>query len=185
PTAIRLCSLRQMDLLYDALIDLGAAFHKKAADFHNVLKSGRTHLQDAVPMRLGSEFAAWEEVVLHCAWTLGTGIEFLTSLGIGGNGIGSGVITPEGNANRLVEVLNEQIAVDRVTAIEVELHSSKNLYERTQSCADFAQLSGNLRTIAIELGRIANDIRLLASGPNTGLAEIVLPPVQPGSSIMP
>jgi fumarate hydratase, class II len=177
PTAIRLCSLRQMDELHDALLRLLAAFHQKAAEFHDVLKSGRTHLQDAVPMRLGAEFGAWEQAVFLCSGRLGHNIENLADLGIGGNAIGSGVNTPPGFAKRMAEVLGEETGM--------ELKSSDNLYERCQSCADYAQVSGNLRTIALELNRIANDLRLLASGPATGLAEIVLPPVQPGSSIMP
>jgi fumarate hydratase class II len=177
PTAIRLCSLRQMEGLDAALERLQAAFREKATEFHDVLKSGRTHLQDAVPMRLGSEFGAWARAVENCSARLRSNAAPLGELGIGGNALGSGVNTPAGFATRMAETLAQQTGLP--------VRTSPDLYERTQSTADFAQLSGTLRTIALELIRIVNDIRLLASGPATGLAEIVLPPVQPGSSIMP
>ncbi len=177
PTAIRLCSLRQMGDLDAALVRLREAFEEKGREFHDVLKSGRTHLQDAVPMRLGSEFGAWARAVENCRTRLWTCTELLGELGIGGNALGSGVNTPPGFAEKMAETLRGQTGLP--------VHSSPNLYERCESTADFAQLSGTLRTLALELIRIVNDIRLLASGPATGLAEIILPPVQPGSSIMP
>jgi fumarate hydratase class II len=177
PTAIRLCSLRQMDSLDAAMGRLESAFHKKAIEFHGILKSGRTHLQDAVPMRLGDEFGAWARAVQNCRKRLKTCAPLLGELGIGGNAIGSGVNTPRGFSEKVASALREQTGLP--------VHASSNLYERCQSTADFAQLSGSLKTIALDLGRIVNDIRLLASGPATGLAEIILPPVQPGSSIMP
>lgn len=177
PTAIRLCSLRQIVELDRALTCLEEAFAHKSVEFHDVLKSGRTHLQDAVPMHLGDEFGAWADAVQNCSAKLHWCVSDLAELGIGGNAIGSGVNTPPGFAVKMVDTLREQ------TGLTVQ--PASNLYERTQSMADFGQLSGTLRTLALELIRIANDIRLLASGPATGLAEIVLPPVQPGSSIMP
>jgi aspartate ammonia-lyase len=177
PTAIRLCSLRQLHALDNALARLQTAFTEKAVEFRDVLKSGRTHLQDAVPIRLGSEFGAWARAIELCRHRLAHCSEALEELGIGGNAVGSGVNTPPGFAKRIVEVLRVQTGLP--------LRPASNLYERCQSSADFAHLSAALRTLAIELTRIANDIRLLASGPNTGLAEIALPPVQPGSSIMP
>jgi aspartate ammonia-lyase len=177
PTAIRLCSLRQLGELDSALQRLEQAFVHKAVEFNGVLKSGRTHLQDAVPMRLGSEFGAWADAVMGCRDRLHWTTLDLAELGIGGNAIGSGVNTPPEFAAKVVEALREQT--------DLPVQPASNLYERTQSTADFAQLSASLRTVALELTRIVNDIRLLASGPATGLAEIVLPPVQPGSSIMP
>jgi aspartate ammonia-lyase len=128
-------------------------------------------------MRLGSEFNAWGTAIEYCQARLADCHELLRILGIGGNAIGSGVNTPSDYADWIAE----RLAYD--TGLPLE--SGEDLYERCQSTADFAQLSGTLRTLALELIRIANDIRLLASGPNTGLGEIVLPPVQPGSSIMP
>jgi fumarate hydratase class II len=177
PTAIRLCSLRQMQALDAALVRLRDAFAEKAREFHDVLKSGRTHLQDAVPMRLGDVFGAWARAVENGRARLASCSDLLGELGIGGNAIGSGVNTPPGFAKRVAETLREQTGLP--------VRTSENLYERCESAADFAQLSGALRTLALDLIRIANDIRLLASGPATGLAEIILPPVQPGSSIMP
>lgn len=177
PTAIRLCSLRQLQELDKALTHLRDAFAEKAVEFREVLKSGRTHLQDAVPIRLGSEFGAWARAMELCRQRMVTCAEELGELGVGGNAIGSGVNTPPGFAERVVEALHEHTGL--------RVRPASNLYERCQSTADFAQLSGTLRTLATELTRIANDIRLLASGPNAGLAEIILPPVQPGSSIMP
>jgi fumarate hydratase class II len=177
PTAMRLCALRQIGDLDTALMRLESAFQQKAEEFHGVLKSGRTHLQDAVPMRLGSELGAWARAVANCRKRIQSNVEPLGELGIGGNALGSGVNTPPGFAARVADTLREQTGLP--------VRSSDNLYERTESMGDFAQLSGSLRTLALELTRIVNDIRLLASGPATGLAEIVLPPVQPGSSIMP
>lgn len=177
PTAIRLCSLRQLQELESALRRLEDAFRAKADEFREVLKSGRTHLQDAVPMRLGSEFDAWSRSVENCRARLRDAQGLLGELGIGGNAIGSGVNTPDRFHAKMVE------EISRFTGLPVS--PSDYLYERCQSTADFAQLSGSLRTLALELIRIVNDIRLLASGPATGLAEIILPPVQPGSSIMP
>ncbi len=177
PTAIRLCSLRQLQGLDAALERLRDAFNAKAAEFSDVLKSGRTHLQDAVPMRLGNEFGAWAQAVENCRGRLASNVGLLGELGIGGNAIGSGLNTPSVFAGRMAEMLQEQTGLP--------VRASDNLYERCESTADFAHLSGSLRTLALELTRIVNDIRLLASGPATGLAEIILPPVQPGSSIMP
>jgi fumarate hydratase class II len=177
PTAMRLCALRQIGGLDSELSRLVNAFQRKAEEFHEVLKSGRTHLQDAVPMRLGSELGAWARAIANCRKRLQSNVEPLGELGIGGNALGSGVNTPSGFAAKVAETLWDQTGLP--------VRTSDNLYERTESMGDFAQLSGSLRTLALELTRIVNDIRLLASGPATGLAEIVLPPVQPGSSIMP
>ena len=177
PTAIRLCTLRQTAELDRALERLALAFDTKAQEFRDVFKSGRTHLQDAVPMRLGSEFSAWATAIENCRTRLEACEPALATLGIGGNAIGSGVNTPPGFARRVVE------EIEAVTGFPVR--PAEDLYERCQSTADFAHTSAALRTLSLELIRIVNDIRLLASGPATGLAEIVLPPVQPGSSIMP
>jgi len=177
PTAIRLCTLRQTAELDRALERLALAFDTKAQEFHDVYKSGRTHLQDAVPMRLGSEFGAWATAIENCRARLEACEAPIATLGIGGNAIGSGINTPPGFARRVVQ------EIEVLTGFPVR--PAEDLYERCQSTADFAHTSAALRTLALELIRIVNDVRLLASGPATGLAEIVLPPVQPGSSIMP
>jgi fumarate hydratase class II len=159
------------------LKNLQTALEYKAREFDEVLKSGRTHLQDAVPLRLGQEFSAYAKAVERDAERVRRSAEGLTRLGIGGTAVGSGLNAhPEYHA-RMVRKLSELTGL--------ELHTSDNLFESMQSMADAADFSASLRTLALTLIRIANDFRLLASGPSTGLDEIRLPAVQPGSSIMP
>jgi fumarate hydratase class II len=177
PTAIRLGCLWRMDELLAAVTDLAGSLAAKAAEFDPIVKSGRTHLQDAVPLRLGQEFAGYARAVDRDADRLREGARSLVRLGIGGTAVGTGLNAPEGYAERMVRRLSE------LTGLELSL--SDHLIESTQSMADFAHFSGNLRTLATTLTRIANDFRLLASGPTSGLDEIRLPAVQPGSSIMP
>ena len=177
PTAIRLGALWRLDELLDALDALAQALRMKAAEFDPVVKSGRTHLQDAVPVRLGQEFGAYARAVERDADRIRRAAEGLRRLGIGGTAVGSGLNAhPEYHA-RMVQRLSELTGL--------RLFTSDNLFESMQSMADVADFSASLRTLAVTLTRIANDFRLLASGPSTGLDEIRLPPVQPGSSIMP
>ena len=177
PTSIRLGALWRLDELLTALENLQSALEAKAREFDDVVKSGRTHLQDAVPMRLGQEFGAYARAVEHDAARVRRSAEGLRRLGIGGTAVGSGLNAhPEYHA-RMVEKLSELTGL--------ELHTSDNLFESMQSMADAADFSASLRTLALTLTRIANDFRLLSSGPSTGLDEISLPAVQPGSSIMP
>ncbi len=177
PTAIRLGCLWRLDELTGALGDLAASTEKKAAEFDDIVKSGRTHLQDAVPVRLGQEFGAYARAVRRDIERIERSAAGLRRLGIGGTATGTGLNAhPEYHA-RMVRRLSE------ITAIE--LAESDNLFESMQSMADPADFSAALRTTAITLTRIANDVRMLSSGPTTGLDEIRLPVVQPGSSIMP
>jgi fumarate hydratase class II len=177
PTAIRLGALWRLDELLTALKNLQSALEAKAVEFDDIVKSGRTHLQDAVPVRLGQEFAAYAKAVERDAERVQRSAEGLRRLGIGGTAVGSGLNAhPEYHA-RMVEKL---FALTGLT-----LYTSDNLFESMQSMADAADFSASLRTLALTLIRIANDFRLLASGPSTGLDEIRLPAVQPGSSIMP
>ena len=177
PTAIRLGALWRLDELLDTLQSLVEALNAKAAEFDDIVKSGRTHLQDAVPVRLGQEFAAYAKAVERDTERIKAAGEGLRRLGIGGTAVGSGLNAhPEYHA-RMVRKLSE------ITGLT--LYESDNLFESMQSMADAAHFSGSLRTLALTLIRIANDFRLLASGPSTGLDEIRLPAVQPGSSIMP
>jgi len=177
PTAIRLGALWRLDELLRALDELGAALRLKAAEFDEVVKSGRTHLQDAVPVRLGQEFGGYARAVERDAERIRRSAEGLRRLGIGGTAVGSGLNAhPEYHA-RMVRRLSELTGL--------ELRTSDDLFESMQSMADAADFSASLRTLAVTLTRIANDFRLLASGPSTGLDELRLPPVQPGSSIMP
>jgi aspartate ammonia-lyase len=177
PTAIRLGALWRLDELLDTLQSLVEALNAKAAEFDDIVKSGRTHLQDAVPVRLGQEFAAYAKAVERDTERIKAAGEGLRRLGIGGTAVGSGLNAhPEYHA-RMVRKLSELTGLT--------LYESDNLFESMQSMADAAHFSASLRTLALTLIRIANDFRLLASGPSTGLDEIRLPAVQPGSSIMP
>jgi aspartate ammonia-lyase len=177
PTAIRLGSLWRLDELLETLRVLVDALNAKAAEFDEIVKSGRTHLQDAVPVRLGQEFGAYAKAVERDAERIREAAEGLRRLGIGGTAVGSGLNAhPEYHA-RMVKKLSELTGLT--------LHESDNLFESMQSMADATHFSSSLRTVALTLIRIANDFRLLASGPSTGLDEIRLPAVQPGSSIMP
>ena len=177
PTAIRLGCLWRLEELQAQTARLVEALSQKAEEFDDVVKSGRTHLQDAVPIRLGQEFGAYAVAVARDAERIERAAEGLRRLGIGGTAVGTGLNAhPEYHA-RMVRRLAELSGI--------ELHASDNLFESMQSMADMADFSASLRTLAITLTRIANDIRLLSSGPATGLDEIRLPAVQPGSSIMP
>ncbi len=177
PTAIRLGSLWRVDELVATLNSLVEALNEKAVEFDDIVKSGRTHLQDAVPVRLGQEFSAYARAVERDGQRIREAAERLRRLGIGGTAVGSGLNAhPEYHA-RMVSKLSELTGL--------RLTTSGNLFESMQSMADAVAFSGSLRTLALTLIRIANDLRLLASGPSTGLDEIRFPAVQPGSSIMP
>jgi fumarate hydratase class II len=177
PTSIRLGALWRVDELTDTLQALADAFYAKSREWDDVVKSGRTHLQDAVPIRLGQEVGAWGKAVERNIEKIKQAAEGLRRLGIGGTANGTGLNAhPEYHA-RMVAKLSQLTGL--------KLYESDNLFESMQSMQDAVFFSGALRTCAQDLTRIANDIRLLASGPTTGLAEITCPPVQPGSSIMP
>jgi len=177
PTAIRLGCLWRLDELLKAVESLSSAFGQKAHEFYPIVKSGRTHLQDAVPVRLGQEFGAYSTAVHRDGEKIKLAAEGLRRLGIGGTATGTGLNAhPEYHA-RMVKRLSELCGFP--------LYESDNLFESMQSMADQVFFSGALRALAQDLIRIANDIRLLSSGPATGLDELCLPAVQPGSSIMP
>jgi len=177
PTAIRLGALWRLDELVGVLARLAAEFRVKAQAFDGIVKSGRTHLQDAVPVRLGQEFGAYARAVERDAVKIGEAAEGLRRLGIGGTATGTGLNAHVEYHPRMIQMLG------RLSGLT--LYESDDLFESMQSMADPVHFSGALRTLAQDLIRIANDFRLLASGPTTGLDEIRLPPVQPGSSIMP
>jgi len=142
-----------------------------------VIKSGRTHLQDAVPVRLGQEFGAYARAVHLDRARIARATQDLKRLGIGGTATGTGLNCHPDYQLAMVVKLSELTGID--------FRSSGNLFESMQSTADFLAMSSALRTLAVTLTRIANDLRLLSSGPSTGIGEISLPAVQPGSSIMP
>jgi aspartate ammonia-lyase len=177
PTAMRLASLDLVRDLLPALEQLASSFRAKAAEFDRVVKSGRTHLQDAVPIRLGQEFGAYSTALHKNAARIRMAADELREVGLGGTAAGSGLNAVPGYRKRVVEELNA------ITGFQ--LRPSEDYFEAMQSMSPFVMLSGALKTLATDLTRIANDLRLLSSGPNTGLAEVNLPPVQPGSSIMP
>ncbi len=177
PTAIRLGALWRLEELLKALDDLAAALEAKAVEFDDIVKSGRTHLQDAVPVRLGQEFGAYAKAVRRDRERVARSAEGLRRLGIGGTATGTGLNAHPDYHARMVQRLSELTGLT--------LYTSDDLFESMQSQADAADFSAAIRTSAITLTRIANDIRLLSSGPTTGLDEIRLPAVQPGSSIMP
>jgi fumarate hydratase class II len=177
PTAIRLGALWRLEEMLAAVRALQSGLEVKAQEFDGIVKSGRTHLQDAVPVRLGQEFGAYAKAVGRDAERLARSAEGLRRLGIGGTAVGSGLNAHPEFHRRMVKRLAELSGL--------RLLESDDLFESMQSLADVAEFSGAMRTLGLTLIRIANDMRLLASGPSTGLDEIHLPAVQPGSSIMP
>ncbi|HXG94026.1 MAG TPA: aspartate ammonia-lyase [Blastocatellia bacterium] len=177
PTAMRLAALEQVGQLIPVLDKLTNSFHKKSVEFDAIIKSGRTHLQDAVPLRLGQEFGGYATAIGKNRNRIEQAADELRELGLGGTAVGTGLNAAPGYRRRVVEELS------RITG--QQLRQTEDYFEAMQSMSPFVNLSGALRTLATDVIRIANDLRLLSSGPNTGLAEINLPAVQPGSSIMP
>jgi aspartate ammonia-lyase len=177
PTALRLASIKLSKKFCVVSQKLEIALMKKAREFRNIVKAGRTHLQDAAPVTLGQEFGGW-------ATQLEKGrerVEFLAGrlleLGIGGSAVGTGLNTSLRYRAKVIANLK------KITGFSAK--SAKNLFRVMQNDADFAAMSGALRDYSLSLIQISNDLRLLSSGPNTGFGEIILPALQPGSSIMP
>ncbi len=177
PTAIRLGCLWRLDELLKTIDALAEALDAMAKEFDGIVKSGRTHLQDAVPVRMGQEFGAYAQAVRNDRERIAAAGDRLRRLGIGGTATGSGLNAHPEYHSRMIKQINE--------LTHLNMRSSGNLFESMQSMADAADFSAAMNTLAVTLTRIANDFRLLASGPTTGLDEIRLPAVQPGSSIMP
>ena len=177
PTAIRLAALAKLPRLLTALATMAAEFEAISRREARTIKSGRTHLQDAVPTTVGREFGAYAWTLRRCTNRLRATKPSLCESGLGGSAAGTGLNTPPGYA--------DQVAAELARLTDEPLRPADDLAAQMQSMSDLQQLSDAIRAAALELTRIANDIRLLASGPRTGLAEIMLPAVQPGSSIMP
>lgn len=177
PTAIRLGVLYRLSDLLQALDGLAEGLRQKSVEFDDIVKSGRTHLQDAVPVRMGQEFGGYAQAVRNDRERIATAADRVRRLGIGGTAAGTGLNAHPEYHQRMIKRINE--------LTNFKVRSSGNLFESMQSMADVADFSASLNTLAVTLTRIANDFRLLASGPTTGLDEIRLPAVQPGSSIMP
>jgi aspartate ammonia-lyase len=177
PSAMRIMSRVLLEDLFKAVDGLQTAFELKAQEFDPILKSARTHLQDAVPIRLGQEFAAYAAAIAKSRRWLEHVAYELEELGIGGSAAGTGLNTHPDYRFRTVELLREYTGLP--------FRNSPDMREAMQSTLAMSALASGLRILCLELTRISNDLRLLCSGPLTGLAEIVLPAVQPGSSIMP
>jgi aspartate ammonia-lyase len=178
PTAIRLGGLLALEhSLYPALQEAIATLEKKAAEFQDIVKSGRTHLQDAVPVRLGEGFRAWAQILTDHRARIVKAEEDLHVLGLGGSAAGTGLNTHPQYRHRVAELLSQFVSKP--------LRPAPHLMAAMQSMAPFVNVSGSLRNLAQDLVKISHDLRLMDSGPKTGLKEIQLPPVQPGSSIMP
>jgi len=178
PTAIRIgASIALKRSLYPALENLHDQLQQKGEEFRDVIKSGRTHLQDAVPVRLGDEFLAYAQIIADHIKRIKSAQTDLFQLGLGGSAAGTGMNTHPEYAVKVALKLAEITGFD--------LKPAPNLMAAMQSMSGFVHVSGCLRNLAQDCIKIANDLRLLDSGPKTGLKEIQLPPVQPGSSIMP
>ncbi len=177
PTAMRISTRWLMGDLLEEVDRLASAFAEKGKEFDGVLKSGRTHLQDAVPIRLGQEFSAYAMALRRSKGWIQKAMEELEELGIGGSAAGTGLNTHPQYRFRVVEYLRDWTGID--------FRPAEDLREAMQSQFCMSATSAALRLFSLELGRVVNDLRLLCSGPLTGFAEITLPAVQPGSSIMP
>ena len=178
PTAIHLSALIQIkESLVPALEGLAAALEEKRGQFWPIIKTGRTHLQDATPVRLGQEFMGFAGQVEYSIQRLGHAQEQLSQVALGGTAVGTGVNTHPEFAGRVCQVLTEMAGVN--------VRETDNHFQAQNTLDAVVEASGVLRTVAISLHKIANDIRWMGSGPRAGIGELVLPEVQPGSSIMP
>lgn len=177
PTAMRIGLIFALRLLLQAMAELRQAFAEKANEFADVIKIGRTQLQDAVPMTLGQEFGAFATMVQEDRLRLQEAMQLLKEINLGATAIGTGLNAPPRYAEVALKYLLQATGLDLTTA--------DNLVEATQDTGAYVQLSGVLKRIAIKLSKMCNDLRLLSSGPRAGLNEINLPAMQPGSSIMP
>jgi aspartate ammonia-lyase len=177
PTAMRLAALATVPAFLASLDRLAESLLGRGRAFDGIMKSGRTHLQDATPIRLGQEFTAYGHTVQRHREKLAQAAGWLRELNIGGTAVGTGINAEPEYPALMVKYLQQVSGL--------ELREGRDRIQLMQSMGDVASFSGAFRAYVLDLNKIANDIRLLASGPRTGLAEIVLPAVQPGSSIMP
>jgi aspartate ammonia-lyase len=177
PTAVKIAIIKSTYALLEAMAQLHESFQRKADEFHDVLKMGRTQLQDAVPMTLGQEFRTYAVMLGEDRDRLAEAVAMLYEINLGATAIGTQLNAPDG----YVEAARAHLA--RITALP--LVTATDLIEATQDCGAFVHLSGVLKRVAVKISKICNDLRLLSSGPRAGLNEINLPPRQAGSSIMP
>lgn len=177
PTALRIACIQLLKPLTERFADLQTALQEKEEEFANVLKVGRTQLQDAVPIMLGQEFGAWAQSISRDRWRLYKCEERLRQVNIGGTAVGTGLNAPKAYVFTMIEEVRSLTGIG--------LARAEYMMDPTQNCDVFTEVSGLLKTSAVNLSKIANDLRLLASGPIAGLNEINLPAVQAGSTIMP
>ena len=177
PTALHLALLLRSNVLLKSVEDLVGAYYKKAEEFKGVLKMGRTHLQDAVPMTLGQEFHGWGFTIADELKTIREAQEHLKVVNLGATAIGTSVTAHPDYPALAVKKLAELTGID--------FKNSEDLIAATSDCGAYVALSSAVKSLAVKLTKVCNDMRLLASGPRCGLAEINLPQLQPGSSIMP
>jgi len=177
PTASHIAIIMEADILHTVINNLGSSLKLKGDKFISIPKSGRTHLMDAMPVTIGDEFLAYSSAILRAGERIHERRNDLLEIAIGGTATGTGVNTPPFYRKTVVGKLCDLTSLD--------LHPASNSLEALQSRSQISAFSGALRELALELIRIANDLRLMGSGPTAGLGEINLPPVQPGSSIMP
>jgi aspartate ammonia-lyase len=177
PTALKLAAYAGIMQLVDAMAVLRQSFEAKSEEFKDVIKMGRTQLQDAVPMTLGQEFSTYAVMLGEDEQRLKEAVALICEINMGATAIGTGINSHPDYAALVCRHLREITGIPVVTA--------SNLIEATQDCGAFVQLSGVLKRVAVKLSKTCNDLRLLSSGPRVGLNEINLPPMQAGSSIMP
>jgi aspartate ammonia-lyase len=177
PTAIKIALINTNKRLINQLYELIAAFWKKGKEFSHILKMGRTQLQDAVPMTLGQTFDAFAVTLEEEVKQLKDSVSLFLEVNMGGTAIGTGINADPHYSETVVHHLR--------TITKMDIRLAKNLVEATQDTGDFVTYSGALKRLALKLSKISNDLRLLSSGPRAGFNEINLPPMQPGSTIMP
>jgi aspartate ammonia-lyase len=177
PTALKMSLIRMLEVLKKEVVLLINELRKKEKEFSSILKIGRTELQDAVPITLGMEFSAWAEAISRDRQRLEKTQERLREINLGGTAVGTGLNAHPDFSMKAIGFLNQ---ISKLSLIK-----ANNMFENTQNCDVFANASGALKILAINLRKIANDLRLLAMGPRAGIGEIILPPLQQGSSIMP
>lgn len=177
PTAVRIAAIRLLKPVTECFADLQSALQEKEETFSAVLRVGRTQLQDAVPVTLGQTFGAWAQAVSRDRWRLYKAEERLRQVNIGGTAIGTGMNAPRVYVFTMIERLRALTGIG--------LARADYMMDPTQNCDVFVEVSGLLKAAAVTLNKLANDLRLLSSGPCAGLGEIILPAVQAGSSMMP
>ncbi|GAB4142596.1 MAG: aspartate ammonia-lyase [Patescibacteria group bacterium] len=177
PTAIKLIAIKKFDELILVCKNIATTLRKKEKDFSNIIKVGRTHLQDAVPMTLGQTFGAYASFIERNITRFEETKKYLLSTNLGGTAIGSGI----NSSKSYIKIANEELA--KISGYN--FFPAKDLFDLTQNSDDFAHFASVLKTFAMGLSKISTDIRMLASGPRAGISEIFLPELQKGSSIMP